>query len=152
MAALRSALRDRRFPPIAAKELPALRCTVSLLCAFEKAGDWADWTVGVHGLIVEFTGSRCLLQIFSSFRFHWLFMKISGAALQSSPVLLSKACTFEARRVPLLGRPPAGRSVWQASCMCCHRLSGCSRPLPCIGTELAGHVSSAGQRQEVQVL
>lgn len=57
MAALRSALRDRRFPPIAAKELPSLRCTVSLLCAFEKAADCADWTVGVHGLIVEFTGA-----------------------------------------------------------------------------------------------
>ncbi|KAK9841822.1 hypothetical protein WJX81_005232 [Elliptochloris bilobata] len=52
---LTSALRDKRFPPIAAKELPALRCTVSLLCAFEKAADWTDWTVGVHGLIVEFT-------------------------------------------------------------------------------------------------
>lgn len=57
LAALRSALRDRRFPPVAAKELPSLRCTVSLLCAFEKAADWADWTVGVHGLIVEFTGA-----------------------------------------------------------------------------------------------
>ena len=57
-AGLRSALRDRRFPPVAAKELPSLRCTVSLLCAFEKAADWADWTVGVHGLIVEFTGAE----------------------------------------------------------------------------------------------
>jgi len=53
----RSALRDRRFPPISAKELPSLRCTVSLLCAFEKAADWTDWTVGVHGLIIEFTGA-----------------------------------------------------------------------------------------------
>lgn len=53
----RSALRDRRFPPIAAKELASLRCTVSLLCAFEKASDWTDWAVGTHGLIVEFTGA-----------------------------------------------------------------------------------------------
>jgi hypothetical protein len=57
----RSALRDRRFPPISAKELPALRCTVSLLCAFEKAADWTDWTVGVHGLIIEFTGAAAAL-------------------------------------------------------------------------------------------
>ena len=44
-----SALRDRRFPPIEARELPALRCTVSLLSAFEPAAAWDDWEVGTHG-------------------------------------------------------------------------------------------------------
>lgn len=47
--ALTSALRDRRFSPIEARELPALRCTVSLLSAFEPAAAWDDWEVGTHG-------------------------------------------------------------------------------------------------------
>lgn len=51
---LTSALRDRRFNPIQAKELPYLRCTVSLLSCFEQAATWSDWEIGVHGLIIEF--------------------------------------------------------------------------------------------------
>lgn len=47
--ALTSALRDRRFPPVEARELPLLRCTVSLLSAFEAATGWEDWEVGTHG-------------------------------------------------------------------------------------------------------
>ena len=43
--ALTSALRDHRFAPISASEVPALKCTVSLLCGFERAAHWADWTV-----------------------------------------------------------------------------------------------------------
>jgi hypothetical protein len=33
--ALTSALRDRRFPPIQAKELPSLQCTVSVLTDYD---------------------------------------------------------------------------------------------------------------------
>ena len=47
--ALTAALRDRRFPPITARELPALRITVSLLSSFEVAAAWDDWEVGTHG-------------------------------------------------------------------------------------------------------
>jgi uncharacterized protein (TIGR00296 family) len=47
--ALTSALRDRRFPPVDAKELPHLRCTVSLLSCFEPAAAWDDWEIGTHG-------------------------------------------------------------------------------------------------------
>ncbi|XP_052185046.1 uncharacterized protein At2g38710 isoform X2 [Diospyros lotus] len=43
--ALTSALRDRRFPPIQAKELPYLECTVSILTNYE---------IGKHGMIIEF--------------------------------------------------------------------------------------------------
>ncbi|CAA2977149.1 Hypothetical predicted protein, partial [Olea europaea subsp. europaea] len=37
------ALRDRRFPPIQAKELPYLQCTVSILTNYETARDYLDW-------------------------------------------------------------------------------------------------------------
>ncbi|XP_075644540.1 uncharacterized protein At2g38710 [Castanea sativa] len=53
--ALNSALRDRRFPPIQAKELPSLECTVSILTDYETANHYLDWEVGKHGLIIEFT-------------------------------------------------------------------------------------------------
>ncbi|CAA2970638.1 AMMECR1 [Olea europaea subsp. europaea] len=53
--ALTSALRDRRFPPIQAKELPYLQCTVSILTNYETARDYLDWEVGTHGMIIEFT-------------------------------------------------------------------------------------------------
>ncbi|CAN1268423.1 Uncharacterized protein At2g38710 [Linum perenne] len=53
--ALTSALRDRRFPPIQAKELPSLECTVSILTNYETANNYLDWEVGVHGIIIEFT-------------------------------------------------------------------------------------------------
>ncbi|KAL8538934.1 hypothetical protein ACS0TY_000797 [Phlomoides rotata] len=53
--ALTSALRDRRFPPIQAKELPQLECTVSILTNYETARDYLDWEVGKHGIIIEFT-------------------------------------------------------------------------------------------------
>ncbi|XP_021730548.1 uncharacterized protein At2g38710-like isoform X2 [Chenopodium quinoa] len=49
------ALRDRRFPPIQAKELPQLECTVSILTEYETAADHLDWEVGKHGIIIEFT-------------------------------------------------------------------------------------------------
>lgn len=29
---------------------------MSLLCAFEEAQSWKDWTVGTHGLIIDFFG------------------------------------------------------------------------------------------------
>ncbi|XVF24634.1 hypothetical protein REPUB_Repub13aG0144100 [Reevesia pubescens] len=53
--ALTSALRDRRFPPIQAKELPYLECTVSILTDYETANNYLDWEVGKHGIIIEFT-------------------------------------------------------------------------------------------------
>lgn len=40
-----SAFRDRRFPPIQAKELPYLQCTVSLLTNYENAANYLDWEV-----------------------------------------------------------------------------------------------------------
>ncbi|KAJ3388922.1 AMME syndrome candidate protein 1 protein [Entophlyctis sp. JEL0112] len=49
-----SAFRDRRFTPITERELPTLTCGVSLLVQFEPAGNYLDWTIGVHGIWIEF--------------------------------------------------------------------------------------------------
>jgi uncharacterized protein (TIGR00296 family) len=56
--ALTSALRDRRFPPIQAKEIPLLEVTVSLLTNYEQAEGHLDWEIGRHGMILEFTDPR----------------------------------------------------------------------------------------------
>ncbi|KAK8938000.1 hypothetical protein KSP40_PGU001073 [Platanthera guangdongensis] len=40
-----SALRDWRFPPVQAKELPYLECTVPLLTEYESALNYLDWKV-----------------------------------------------------------------------------------------------------------
>lgn len=53
--ALTSALRDRRFSPIQAKELPLLQCTVSILTDYEYDLHYLNWEVGKHGMIIEFT-------------------------------------------------------------------------------------------------
>ena len=53
--ALTAALDDTRFPPIAARELEHLECSVSLLHAFEPADTWDDWEVGTHGISIHFT-------------------------------------------------------------------------------------------------
>lgn len=54
---LTSALRDTRFPRVTHRELPTLRCTVTLLTNFETCapGVFDDWEVGVHGVRIKFT-------------------------------------------------------------------------------------------------
>lgn len=53
---LTSALRDTRFPRVTLRELPALRCTVTLLTNFEDCGGAVDdWEIGVHGIRIKFT-------------------------------------------------------------------------------------------------
>lgn len=60
---IRSAVRDRRFAPIQARELPVLECTVSLLHSFESDRGWDGWQPGTHGIIISFrcphTGRAC---------------------------------------------------------------------------------------------
>jgi uncharacterized protein (TIGR00296 family) len=52
--ALTSALKDSRFQPVTASELSLLSCDVSLLTDFEDVNDVDDWTVGTHGIQIEF--------------------------------------------------------------------------------------------------
>ena len=49
-----AAVRDSRFAPISAKELPRITCEVSLLSHFEKIEHPLDWEVGKHGIEIEF--------------------------------------------------------------------------------------------------
>ena len=53
--ALTSALQDRRFQPILPQEVPHLRAKVSLLVQYEPCAHVYDWTVGVHGIVIEWT-------------------------------------------------------------------------------------------------
>lgn len=53
--AIISAVRDSRFSPIRASELPLLRCDVSLLMNFTAAKDYTDWEVGTHGITIDFS-------------------------------------------------------------------------------------------------
>lgn len=56
--AAHAAFSDPRFDPIASDELPGLKVGVSVLSRFERADDVYDWTVGVHGIILEFGNGR----------------------------------------------------------------------------------------------
>jgi len=53
-----SALKDTRFDPISADEIPRLHCGVSLLTNFEDGKDAWDWEIGKHGIIIDFTDPR----------------------------------------------------------------------------------------------
>ena len=52
--AIRSSQQDSRFHPIRMHELPNLACHVSILHSFENCDTPQSWSVGIHGIIVEF--------------------------------------------------------------------------------------------------
>lgn len=52
--ALISAFEDLRFSPIGADELPLLSVDITLLANFEEIADPLDWSIGRHGLKVQF--------------------------------------------------------------------------------------------------
>ncbi|RLN73380.1 hypothetical protein BBJ28_00021446 [Nothophytophthora sp. Chile5] len=66
----KSALKDRRFDPIAPQEFHRLHCSVSLLIDYEDADSYYDWevrtepgatggsSIGTHGIIIEFNDTR----------------------------------------------------------------------------------------------
>lgn len=49
-----TAARDSRFAPITRDEFTDLQVCVSLLLNFEDGAHYQDWTVGVHGIRIEF--------------------------------------------------------------------------------------------------
>lgn len=53
-----AAFNDPRFDPIGADELVGLKVGVSVLSMFERAAHAYDWTIGVHGIILEFGNGR----------------------------------------------------------------------------------------------
>lgn len=52
---LTSSLQDPRFPPIGKLEFKLLSVSVTLLDNFEPTKEWDDWTIGDHGLKVNFS-------------------------------------------------------------------------------------------------
>lgn len=58
--ALIAGLHDSRFPPIQEKELPHLKCAISLLTDFEDIEDPLDWSLDIHGIEIDFmNGGEC---------------------------------------------------------------------------------------------
>lgn len=53
-----SAFKDSRFHPITSDELHALHVSVSILRQFEQAVDYLDWTIGLHGIRIEFHNEK----------------------------------------------------------------------------------------------
>ncbi|KAF2000316.1 AMMECR1-domain-containing protein [Amniculicola lignicola CBS 123094] len=53
--ALTSAFDDTRFNPITLRELASLECGVTLLTNFEPISNPMDWSIGTHGLRINFT-------------------------------------------------------------------------------------------------
>lgn len=56
--AITSALKDSRFAPINREEFSRLTVSVSILQGFEDAHGYLDWTLGVHGIRIEFLNDR----------------------------------------------------------------------------------------------
>jgi uncharacterized protein (TIGR00296 family) len=56
--AITSAFKDSRFSPITRDEVPRLWVSVSILQCFEEANNYLDWTLGVHGIRIEFLNER----------------------------------------------------------------------------------------------
>jgi uncharacterized protein (TIGR00296 family) len=52
-----AALQDTRFRPVTLEEVPTLSAYISLLTDFEVIEDPLDWTVGTHGIEIEFDGN-----------------------------------------------------------------------------------------------
>lgn len=59
--AVKAAMRDPRFPPVTAVELPKLHIEISLLSPLTPVTDIEDIELGVHGLVIQSGMKRGLL-------------------------------------------------------------------------------------------
>ena len=59
--AVKAAIRDPRFPPVTAVELPKLHIEISILSALTPVTDIEAIELGVHGLVIESGAKRGLL-------------------------------------------------------------------------------------------
>jgi AmmeMemoRadiSam system protein B/AmmeMemoRadiSam system protein A len=59
-AALDAALRDPRFEPVTADELPGLRVEVTVLSPRHPVASWRDIRIGTHGIVLEKGGRAAL--------------------------------------------------------------------------------------------
>ncbi|XP_011505395.1 PREDICTED: uncharacterized protein CG5902 [Ceratosolen solmsi marchali] len=53
-----SAFKDSRFNPITKDEFSRLHVSVSILRHFEEGDNYLDWTVGMHGIRIEFHNEK----------------------------------------------------------------------------------------------
>lgn len=53
-----SALKDSRFNPITKDEFSRLHVCVSILRHFEEGMNYLDWTIGLHGIRIEFINEK----------------------------------------------------------------------------------------------
>ena len=60
-AAWRAAAEDPRFLPVREEEIDALRVEITLLGPLARIEDATDFSIGVHGLVLEHNGHRGLL-------------------------------------------------------------------------------------------
>lgn len=65
--ALTSAFNDRRFSPITLPEIPFLSVSVSLLVNDENCEHCHDWTVGVHGIMIQWRDDENQVNYSSTF-------------------------------------------------------------------------------------
>eukprot|EP00930_Biecheleria_cincta_P008587 TRINITY_DN110076_c0_g1_i1.p1 TRINITY_DN110076_c0_g1~~TRINITY_DN110076_c0_g1_i1.p1 ORF type:complete len:367 (+),score=72.91 TRINITY_DN110076_c0_g1_i1:56-1102(+) len=56
--AIRSSMKDRRFPPVKLDEVSSLTCRLSILHQFEPCAHAFDWQVGLHGVLLNFSDSH----------------------------------------------------------------------------------------------
>lgn len=68
--AVSAAVRDLRFPPVTAAELPEITIEISAMSALEEI-DARDVVTGVHGLLIERGGRRGLLLPQVATEHHW---------------------------------------------------------------------------------
>ena len=59
--AIAAAAEDRRFPPVSARELPGLRCEISILSPLRPAPPIEEIEVGRHGVLLQARGRQGLL-------------------------------------------------------------------------------------------
>jgi uncharacterized protein (TIGR00296 family) len=65
--AQQSAFFDKRFDPIVSEEVPGLQAVVSILSGFEAAPAGVyDWTVGVHGIVLNLRAGHGRLNTYSA--------------------------------------------------------------------------------------
>lgn len=56
--AITSSQHDTRFSPIRRTEMHKLQCKVSIIHSMEVCPNSMDWTIGIHGIIVEFSANN----------------------------------------------------------------------------------------------
>lgn len=85
--AIASATQDRRFQPIKRREIPDLTCHINLLRDFEACQSHLDWTIGQHGVVVEYDGRRATFLPHVAMEQEWSHTETVRSALAKAGIL-----------------------------------------------------------------